>query len=324
MQRKRNTGIVKRRNTTPTDLDHSKLSMTDTLTLITSVYSAENYRPTTIRDYSYYWKEFSKIVGKEYVQEISEFDIRGYVNHLLKERELSPVTVNIRLSAIKSITNRLYKMKVIKHNPSSGIVKLRTDQQRIFTLTDKQIYRLFSVIDKTSFAGYRDYVAFLLALKCGLRSNELHSLEIIDIDFENRVILLPGAKNKNRKTRNVPFSQKVNNELQQLIAESREYFGEVTHVFVNSHGETLRNDRLRKRIDKYANEAGLKGECRASLHSLRHTFATNFLKNKGNIRSLMQIMGHADISTTQIYLDFSNDQIIQQYDEVSKNDNLDV
>jgi integrase/recombinase XerD len=300
-------------------------TVTEALEVVMRIYTAEGYRERTMSDYRKFWAQFVEVVGKEYIDEYTTDDLRKYIVKLLDKDGLSAVTVNIRLSAVRAIFNRLEAESIITDNPVKRIRKLKTDQQKVFTLTDAQLKRLFSVIDRDSFAGFRDYVAFMVGLKCGLRANELRALEVADIDFDNEVIMLPGAKNKNRKNRAVPLSRKVKDDLMQLVAETREYFGPgCPYVFTNQFGEQMKDDHLRKRIDKYARQAGLKGECRASLHSLRHTMAVTFLNNGGNIRVLQKILGHADLSTTSVYLDYTDDQVNEQFRKIDENDNLDL
>jgi site-specific recombinase XerD len=210
-------------------------------------------------------------------------------------------------------------------NPVAPVRKLKTDEKTVGALTDEQVRRLFAQIDKTnSYAGYRDYCAMLTMLKCGLRINEINSLEVSDVDFENNVIMLPGAKNKNRKNRAVPMTRKVTQELQQFISETTDFFGEVPTVFVNNEGHRMDDELIRKRMYQYKVKAGLKGECRSSPHNLRHTFATNFLKNGGDINSLREIMGHSDIKTTQVYLSYTDTDIRDKYNKVALRDTLDV
>ncbi|MGM0837727.1 MAG: tyrosine-type recombinase/integrase [Bacillota bacterium] len=326
---KRKIGVSKRRDIAA-DRTYFKTytTVTDALTRVMNIYIAEGYRDRTMNDYRKYWEEFTTVAGvlpNDNINEVTADHLRKYIAIMLKERGLSPVTVNIRLGGIRAIFTRLEAEEVINESPAKKVRKLKTDEQRIFMLTDKQVRRLFSVLDKDSFAGYRDYCAMLTMLKCGLRSNEVNALEVGDLDFDNRVILLPGAKNKNRKTRTVPISPQVAEELAQLINESYEYFGgDITHVFTNQFGEPMRDDHLRKRMDKYARTAGLKGECRASPHSLRHTFAVNYLRGGGDIRSLQAILGHSSLESTEIYLDFTDDVVSEQYDKVLANDKLDV
>ncbi|MFC0274635.1 tyrosine-type recombinase/integrase [Metabacillus herbersteinensis] len=206
--RRRNRAIVKSREIDPRNKINHGITVNEALEIVMRIYESEGYRSRTINDYRKFWAEFISIVNKQLITDVYHDDLHTYIHHLLHPRKRSPVTVNIRLSAIRAIFNRLHKEEIISISPVERIRKLKTDEQRIFTLTDHQIKRLFSVIDKDSFAGYRDYCALLTALKCGLRSNELHSLEIKDLDLDNSVILLPGAKNKNRKTRTVRCPEK--------------------------------------------------------------------------------------------------------------------
>lgn len=304
------------------------ITVSDALERVMNVYITEGYRDRTMNDYRKYWQEFIDTIAfmpSDNVADITVDHIRKYIADLLKKRGLSPVTVNIRLGGVRAIFNRMLAEEIINDNPTAKVRKLKTDEQRIFTLTDAQVRRLFNAVDRETFAGYRDYVAMLTMLKCGLRANEVRSLELSDVDLDNCVILLPGAKNKNRKTRTVPITKKVSDEMRQLIAETIQYFGkDITNVFTNQFGEPMRDDHLRKRMDKYSRAAGLKEEVRASPHSLRHTFAVNFLKNSGDIRTLQMILGHSDLATTQIYLDYTDERISEQYRKVSENDTLDV
>ncbi|WP_277998024.1 tyrosine-type recombinase/integrase [Bacillus thuringiensis] len=165
------------------------------------------------------------------------------------------------------------------------IKKLKIDESKITAMNESQIRRLFSQIDHSTFAGYRDYCTMLTMLKCGLGINEINELEINDIDFENGLIMLPGTKNT---------------------------------------GERLDEDAIRKRMYSYGVKAGLKGECKFSPHCLRHTFATRYLINGGDIRTLMIILRHSDISTTQIYLNYSSEDIKEKYRVVDERDELDI
>lgn len=325
MPRKMRRGVYKRREFSVTRAPTAYITIVDALNRVMTIFQTEGYRERTINDYRNYWSEFIETIGVRETDNINDITVnhfRLYIDTLLNVRKLSPVTINIRLGGVKSIFSKLAANDIINENPAQKVPKLKTDEQRIFTLTDKQLKRLFSVIDRDTFAGFRDYCAMLTMLKCGLRSNEINALEINDIDFENCVILLPGAKNKNRKTRVVPITKEVRDCLYDLVAETQEYFGtDVKHVFTNQYGEPMRNDHIRKRMDKYARIAGLKDECRASPHSLRHTFAVNYLKRGGDIRSLQMILGHSDITTTQIYLDYTNDDVSEQYRKVMEDEN---
>lgn len=159
----------------------------------------------------------------------------------------------------------------------------------------------------------------------GLRINEINSLEVNDIDFENEVIILPGSKNKNRRTRIVPMTKKVTSVLKQLITETKSYFSDINnYVFVNNEGEVLKDDHIRKRMHYYGKKANLLGECKCSPHSLRHTFAVKFLKNTGDIRALQLLLGHSELATTEIYLNYNDRDVKEKYKQAEESDLLDI
>ncbi|MGM0876720.1 MAG: tyrosine-type recombinase/integrase [Bacillota bacterium] len=135
---------IRRRN--KNKINHG-ITVNEALDVVIRIYESEGYRSRTINDYRTFWAEFISIVNKQLITEVYHDDLHTYIHHLLHSRKLSPVTVNIRLSAIRAMLNRLYKEEIISINPVEKIRKLKTDQQRIFTLTDHQIRRLFSVID---------------------------------------------------------------------------------------------------------------------------------------------------------------------------------
>ncbi|KMJ58104.1 DNA integration/recombination/inversion protein [Bacillus sp. LL01] len=325
MERKKRR-VVKRRFLSSKTDNISRITIPAALQKIKLIYYSEGYRDRTVDDYEMYWNEFFTIIEKYFIDDVTSEDIRTYIAYLKREKGLSNVTINIRLTAMRAMFNRLFLEGVIKgENPVLNIKRLKTDEKVIMGLKDSQIRRLFGAINKESYAGRRDYVAMLLMLKGGLRVNEIDSLEVEDIDFESEVIRLPGVKNKNRKTRIVPLSKKVSDELKMLTTKNKQYFGdEAKYVFVTNVGNPLLPDYLRKNMYKYANKAGLVGECKVSPHKLRHNFAINFLKNGGDIRALQLIMGHADLSTTQVYLKYDEEEIKERFNQVEENDDLDV
>ncbi|MBN9655994.1 tyrosine-type recombinase/integrase [Halobacillus sp. GSS1] len=312
---------MKRWDSTVYSRSNESISVSDALEKVMLVYETEGYREKTVRSYRSYYEEFIEIVRRENVSDITKDDARRYIKFLLDKRGLSPVTVNIRLASLRSVFNRMVSENILEESPLDSVKKLRTDEGKVFSLTDNQVTRLFNAVDTDTFAGYRDYVAMLVMLKSGLRSNEVNSLDIIDLDLDNRVMMLPGAKNKNRKSRSVPMTVQVAQEVRNLIAEEREYFGpDIQKVFVSQFGQQLRDDHLRKRLDKYARKAGLKGECRASPHSLRHTFAVRFLSSGGDLKSLQSILGHSDLASTEVYVKYTDERVKENFDKVTAKD----
>ncbi|MCR8980121.1 tyrosine-type recombinase/integrase [Brevibacillus laterosporus] len=303
---------VKRRNISrPLE----RVSLDEALQKVLNSAAAESYRPRTLKDYRKVWGWVFGTLNEEldagirFVDEVTLDHFRSYVRHCL-DRGLAAGTVNVRVRALKAMFNRLVREGAITENPTTHLQKLRDDEKVLRVFGTSEIKRLLSYIDKGTFAGFRDYCAILLAYDSGLRSCEINSLELNDVDFDNHVILLPGAKNKNRKTRAVPISPSMAKLLKQLVAETREFFGSgVRLVFVNNNGNSMSDSRLRSRMHEYGKRSGLNETFRVSPHTLRHSFATNFLLNGGNIVTLSKILGHADVSTTKRYLNLSHDDI---------------
>jgi site-specific recombinase XerD len=125
--------------------------------------------------------------------------------------------------------------------------------------------------------------------------------------------------------RPIPLSEKVEPDILQLISETREFFGEdIRKVFVNQFGQPLAYGFFRKRMYRYAGKSGVARETQCSPPVLRHTFAVSFLSSPyGNIRALQKILGHSHLSTTEVYLDFLNDTVIEQFRKVETSDSFD-
>ena len=131
MKRVKRRAIGKRRDI-DTDIILFKPSITVNRALerVMDIYVSEGYRERTISDYRMFWSEFINVINRQLITDVTKDDIRKYVNHLLKIRKLSPVTVNIRLSAIRAIFNRLEKEMVIENNPVMGVRKVKVDEQK--------------------------------------------------------------------------------------------------------------------------------------------------------------------------------------------------
>lgn len=297
----------------------ARLKLSEALDKVINSMVAEGFRERTVRDYRRVWTWFFDCLNGElgenirFVDQVTAEHFREYMAYCLTEEGHSPVTVNIRLRALKSMFNRMEREGIITDNPVKKVRRVKQDEKPIVAMTEEQFKRLIAQIDKDTFAGFRDYVAILTMYDTGMRINEINALEPTDIDFENSVIMLPGAKNKNRKTRAVPVSEEVLGLLKRLMYETQQYFGKVDRVFTNNFGEPLKDDLLRKRLYKYGVRAGLHGIVRVSPHTLRHSFAKLFILNGGDIFTLQKILGHVDITTTRKYIEVLVEDVVKAH-----------
>ncbi|WP_366249982.1 site-specific integrase [Terribacillus aidingensis] len=180
---------------------------------------------------------------------------------------------------------------------------MKVDEDGLEPLTDEEVNKLISVPDERYYAQFRDLVMMYLMLDTGMRINEVCELENHDIDFKTRAIILPAAKNKNRKPRILPLSNQVVKLLLELVAENKANF-DTEYVFVSNIGTRYNPNSFRKRLNNYKDIAGITK--RVSPHVFRHMFCRNYILNGGDIFTLQRIVGHADISTTRKYIQLLN------------------
>jgi integrase/recombinase XerD len=280
-------------------------------------------RERTFNEYGIIMNWFRSWLSEEYpelnnVEEITTGIIREYIVYLKEDHfnekkqvyGLSPFTVNVRIRFLKAFFNALYKEQIINKNPVENIQLMRVDEDNIEPLTDDEIERIISVPDLSEYAQFRDHVIMFLMLDTGMRISEVCDLEVRDIDFKTKSIILPAIKNKNRKPRILPLSNQVVRLLMELVTENRTYF-ETDFVFVSNIGTKYNPNSFRKRLRMYREKAGITK--RVSPHVFRHMFCRNYILNGGDVFTLQRIVGHAEISTTRKYIQMDDETIKNQH-----------
>lgn len=308
--------------------------------LFYSAKRAEGVRPRTLADYKSYWRYFRKWLAESYpeideVKQITTTVLRDYIEYMSfdhkrygddkyrkkDDRKLSPVTVASRLRAIQTMCKFWAEEEILAVDPAAKIKAPRKDKEEKTVFTDEQLSALLAAPDTDTFAGFRDRTLMLLLADSGLRINEALNLEVPHMDFSARCIRLPAHMNKNRKPRIIPLSAPVVRELLKLLEENRTYF-DTNHVFVANYGEPLKADHFRKRLQNYANAAGIDTkETPITPHRFRDYFCTNYLLNGGDLFTLQRIVAHADIKTTQGYVKLNEGAIRDshaQYSPISR------
>jgi integrase/recombinase XerD len=280
-------------------------------------------RERTYREYGILMNWFRDWLSERYpdlgdVDEITTRIIREYIVYMKEEHYnekkqvygLSPFTVNVRIRFLKAFFNALYKEKIINTNPVENIQLMRVDDDNIEPLSDDEIERMISIPDVSEYAQFRDHVMMFLMLDTGMRISEVCDLELKDIDFKTKSIILPATKNKNRKPRILPLSNQVVRLLLELVTENKTYF-ETEFVFLSNCGTKYNPNSFRKRLRMYRDKAGINK--RVSPHVFRHMFCRNFILNGGDVFTLQRIVGHADISTTRKYIQMDDETVKNQH-----------
>lgn len=237
------------------------------------------------------------------VSDITYYNITEFLADLIIERDCKAVTRNKRLYVIRSYMKYLVKKDVIKENAALQIesTKLRKNVEPVY-LDDDEIQKIISVVNKdNSWYPIRDRAIILTFIYTGLRLSELVNLNIHDIDYKHKQIRVVGKGNKERV---IPLHERVLNAIDDYIARGRKKFKkhDDNHIlFLSNRGNRIGQSNIEKMINKYIDIANINKRKNISPHKLRHTFATRVYRETKDLKVLQDLLGHENLSTTQIY-----------------------
>jgi integrase/recombinase XerD len=242
------------------------------------------------------------------VQELTRQDLRKWIAELSREG-LAPSSVARAVSAARGLFRFLMLDGHIKKHPTED---LDTPQRFAYLpqfLTEAEIDQLFAAPDTSTEEGIRDRALLEVMYGGGLRVSEMVTLKQTDVDIHSGLVVCHG---KGSKERRVPIGKSAIHWLQQYIRVKAAY-GKMTspHMFVN-RGRPLTRQFAWSMIKRYAAKAGVKD---ISPHTLRHSFATHLLQHGADSRSVQALLGHSDISTTQIYTHITDRHLRSSYDK---------
>lgn len=237
-------------------------------------------------------------------------------------QKLSGHTINGYMRALRAFWSWLSKEGLITENPFDRLKVPKAPKKVIPAFTNEHLKRLFSSIDTRSATGFRDYAAMLTLLDTGLRCSELITLELTDVDLQNRLLRVKG---KGAKERLVPFGSKVQKALWKYtrVYRPEPAMPNRNKLFLTRAGYPLSKDRLEAIVERYGKKAGIT-EVRVSPHTFRHTMAINFLRNGGDVFSLQQILGHSTLQVLRGYINLALSDISRVHQHSSPADNLDL
>jgi integrase/recombinase XerD len=223
----------------------------------------------------------------------------------------SAATLQRKAACLRSFYRHLRREGIIDHDPTAELRGPRKTQRLPTVLTRDEVVRLLAVPKGTEPAALRDRALLEVMYACGLRASEAIALRIGDIDLDEGMLR---ARGKGSKERIVPVGRDAVSALRAYLDRGRPQLVGLRpepHVFVNRRGGGLTRQGLYKIVQRHARAAGLDG--RMSPHTLRHTFATHLLAGGCDLRSLQEMLGHADIATTQIYTHLSAERLKDVY-----------
>ena len=253
----------------------------------------KKYSKNTISSYQMDLKKFNKLLKNKKIKEITKKDIQYYLKEINKNQKARSISRNI--SSLKSFYKYLKINKIISINPMDQINNPKAKKALPKVLSEEEINNLLDIKLKTDF-DYRNKAMLELMYSSGLRVSELINLNVNDIDLENDTVKIFG---KGSKERIIPLNDYAKEALEEYIMVHRkELFkhGENNFLFLNNHGNKMTRQGFFKILQKVAKEKEIKTEF--SPHTLRHSFATHLLKYGADLRSIQELLGHSDISST--------------------------
>jgi integrase/recombinase XerD len=239
---------------------------------------------------------------------LSRQDLREWLIDLSVEK-LSENSKRRTISAVRGFYKFLMFDGHVTKNPAEDLVAPQKGVYLPRFLNRTEIETLLAVPDTSAFDGLRDRAILELMYASGLRVSEVVNLKTGNVDIDAGIVTTTG---KGNKTRRVPVGSHAVEWLKSYLALRRKVEKiEVDNMFISDRGEPLTRQVIYLAITEYAEKCGLDG---VSPHTLRHSFATHLVQNNADIRSVQQMLGHADISTTQIYTHITNTQLKRNYD----------
>jgi integrase/recombinase XerD len=223
----------------------------------------------------------------------------------------SPATIHRKAACLRSFYRHLRRENVRESDPTATISGPRRGRKLPKVLNRGEVQKLLEQPRGTAPTALRDRALLELMYACGLRASEAIGIEIADVDLELGVLR---ARGKGSKERVVPVGRAAVQAVRIYLERGRPplvHGGIVAHLFVNFRGEPLTRQGLYKIVRRHATTAGLAD--RMSPHTLRHTFATHLLAGGCDLRSVQEMLGHADVATTQLYTHLSSDRLKDVY-----------
>jgi len=266
----------------------------------------KNYSPHTILNYKIDLEEFWRALGEVSVERIDYLTLRKYLAEI-KAKNYKPRTTARKLSAIRSFFHFLHREGHIKSNPAILMQTPKLDKLLPHFLTEKEMTDFIESPPLDKPAGRRDRAILETLYSTGIRVSELVGLDVDGVDLIGNVVKVAG---KGKKERLVPIGNKAIEAIRDYL-KSRKYKNSA--LFLNQNGKRLTAKSVCDITHKYIKLTGLNRHI--SPHVLRHSFATHLLNHGADLRSVQELLGHVNLSTTQIYMHVTTDKLKKVYDK---------
>jgi integrase/recombinase XerD len=281
----------------------------------------KNLREDTLQYYRNELTGFKKVLVELNADttpaKITSSEIQQFIAFELKVANMKAISINTRLRAIRAFFNWLYREHHIPYNPVARLSLLKTKHRSIPTFSEAQLNKILQQPDMHTFIGVRDYTIMLMFIDTGIRANELTHVLISDIYFSESRIFVRAPKAD--RCRNIPISPTLKRQLHKYLVIRGSL--DTDALFPTIDGGPLSRHSIQLMVHKYCKAAKIRG-VRCSPHTFRHTFAKLSVINGANVFELQQILGHATLEMTKVYVDLFSTDVIKGHRSFSPLEHL--
>ncbi|MEK4906869.1 tyrosine recombinase XerC [Niallia sp. FSL M8-0099] len=274
----------------------------------------KNYSPYTIEFYTQDINQFFHFMKDQVIdklEDVSPSDVRIYLTELFS-KQLARKTIARKISSLRSFYRFLLREKIVENNPFSAVSIPKLEKRLPDFFYEEELQQLFLSCDTNTPLGLRNKALLELLYATGIRVGECTKIQLSDIDFSVSTVLVRG---KGQKERYVPFGSFAHNALEAYIKAGRNQLmkNSIDHsyLFVNYRGGMLTDNGVRDILNKMMNTSSSQGKIHP--HKLRHSFATHLLANGADMRTVQELLGHAFLTSTQIYTHVTNEYLKKTY-----------
>ncbi|MBI5144749.1 MAG: tyrosine recombinase XerC [Candidatus Omnitrophica bacterium] len=266
----------------------------------------KNYSPHTILNYKLDLQDFKKFLGEAPLEKVDYLTLRKYLA-CLKEKNFKSRTLGRHLSTLRSFFKFLTREGYLKDNPTLSLSSPKLEKHLPVFLTEGEVTKLIEAAIPKNELGLRNRAVLETFYSTGMRISELVGLNTDDIDFISGVVKVMG---KGKKERLLPIGEHAISAIRHYLERRRKKMRE---LFLNKNGHRITDRGIRGVVAKYIRLASIRQG--VSPHTLRHSFATHLLNRGADLRSVQELLGHANLSTTQIYTHLTTERLKSVYDK---------
>ncbi len=282
---------------------------------------SRNLSPGTLDWYKQILGGLQRFLAEVYeilrMEEISPGHIRAYLSER-KKRGISSETIHRTYGGLRCFFKFLRRDGIIERNPMELVEKPRRERHLIRPMNSEQVRALLAQVESKTFLGLRNKVMMLLMLDSGLRLSEVLGLQLVQLDLAGGELIVMG---KGRKERKVPFAAVMREAFKGYLKKRARVQAGEDLVFMSRRGGQLTRRHVQIMVRRYGRQAGIKG-VRVSPHTLRHTFATQYIRNGGDPFSLQAILGHSTLEMVRNYVNLASRDVAVQHRKFSPLDRL--